>query len=70
MYKTPKIWIANTPKIESKTILKKSVLTFNNVQKHENIYEKYQVISGLDKEEIVKMQGVLMNIGEKVELVC
>ena len=40
------------------------------IDNYKNRYEKYQVISGLDKEEIVKMQGVLMNIGEKVELVC
>lgn len=40
------------------------------IDNYKKIYEKYQAISGLDKKEIVEMQGVLINIAEKVELVC
>lgn len=40
------------------------------IDKYKKIYAKYQTISGLDKKEVVEMQGVLTNVAEKVELVC
>lgn len=40
------------------------------IDKYKKIYEKYQAISGLDKKEVVEMQGILINVAEKVELVC
>lgn len=40
------------------------------IDKYKQIYAKYQAISGLNKKEVAEIQGVLINIAEKVELVC